>query len=259
VIRQPNAGTAAAVNVAREAARGEVLALLDSDDRWPADKLARQLDALGDAGLLYGDMTVIDGDGALVRESWLSLVWDGTPSGEGCFGALLSANAATQSSILLRADLSRRLGPIPPHLRAADWWLALSAARAGRIAYLAEPRTFYRIHDANLGLGTEGKALARAHVRRAATQRVFLRDIRAGEVTPLELAHAWNAFERNVAEALRQFGNPFATIVSVTDEDRAAARREPLDDMVSAVRALAADPWNQDAHHALQEAWGREQ
>ena len=107
VIRQANAGTAGAVNVARVAARGELLALLDADDRWAADKLARQVDALGDAGLLYGDMTVIDETGSVLRESWLGLVWDGEPpSGAGCFGALLAANPATSSSILLRADLS---------------------------------------------------------------------------------------------------------------------------------------------------------
>src|ERR1700754_2011104 len=81
---------------AREAASGEFLALLDADDRWPPDKLARQLEAIGDAGMVYGDMTVIDGAGEIVRESWLSLVWDGEPpSGTNAFGALLAANAAT--------------------------------------------------------------------------------------------------------------------------------------------------------------------
>jgi hypothetical protein len=207
--------------------------------------------------MVYGDMTVIDGAGEVVRESWLSLVWDGEPpSGEHAFGALLAANAATQSSILLRASLSQRLGPIPPGLRAADWWLALSAARAGKIVYAAEPRTFYRYHGANIGLGTEGEALARAHVRRAVTQRVFLRDVRDGEATPLELAHAWNAFERNVAEALRHYGNPFKRIV---EGDPDAAAQVHGDDMASAVRRLAADPYDVAAHEALIAVWERHQ
>jgi hypothetical protein len=245
------------VNAAREAATGDFLALLDADDRWPPDKLERQLEAIGDAGMVYGDMTVIDGAGEVVRESWLSLVWDGEPpSGEHAFGALLAANAATQSSIVLRASLSRRLGPVPAHLRAADWWLALSAARAGRIVYAAEPRTFYRYHAANIGLGTEGEALARAHVRRAVTQRVFLRDVQAGEATPLELAHAWNAFERNVAEALKHFGNPFARII---EGDPQAGARETGTDLASAIRRLAADPYDTAAHEALIELWERAQ
>src|SRR5262245_44209372 len=60
VIRQANQGTAAAINTARDSARGDLLALLDADDVWPGDKLARQVDALQDAGLVYSDLTVID-------------------------------------------------------------------------------------------------------------------------------------------------------------------------------------------------------
>jgi hypothetical protein len=263
VIRQANAGTAAAVNAARAAARGELLALLDADDRWPAGKLSRQIEALGDAGLIYGDMTVIDGDGTVLCDSWLELVWEGEPpSGRSCFGALLAANAATASSIVLRADLSRRLGPIPPHLRCADWWLALSAARAGEIAYLREPRTGYRSHEDNIGLGTEGPVLGRAHVRRAATQRCFLAEVRAGEATPRELALAWNAFERNVSEALAHLGSPFESVVPVGPAERERAWAElgaqhegPAEALAAAVRALAANPWEPAAHAALEAAW----
>ena len=263
VIRQKNAGTAAAVNTARDAASGELLAILDSDDRWPPDKLARQVDALGDAGLLYGDLTVIDERGDVLQDSWLDLVWDGPPpSGPGCFGALLAANPAGASSLLLRAGLSERLGPIPPHLRCADWWLAIAAARAGEIAYLAEPRIGYRLHDENIGLGTEGARLGRAHVRRATTQRHFLATVRAGEATPLELGLAWNAFERNVAEALRRLGSPFETIVAVTDADHERAWDElamppddPAEALAAAIRALAADPWEPAGQAALEAAW----
>src|SRR5947208_1919794 len=41
VITQPNAGIAAARNVAVGAARGSLIALLDSDDRWLPNKLER--------------------------------------------------------------------------------------------------------------------------------------------------------------------------------------------------------------------------
>ncbi len=260
VIRQANAGTAAAINAARAHATGELLALLDADDVWPHDKLVRQVEALGDAGLIYSDLTVIDERGDVLRESWLDLVWEGPPpSGEHCFGALLAANPATASSILVRADL---LGQIPPHLRCADWWLAIAAAREGAIAYLPEPRTGYRLHGKNLGLGTEGAKLGRAHIRRAATQRHFLATVRAGEATPLELALAWNAFERNVSEALRLLGNPFETIVAVTDADRDRAWEElalrpddPAEALAAAVRALAADPWEPAGQAALESAW----
>jgi hypothetical protein len=260
VLRQANHGTAAAVNTARAHARGELLALLDADDTWPHDKLERQVAALGDAGLVYGDLTVIDEAGEALHPSWLDLVWDGPPPhGGDCFGALLAANPATASSILVRADL---LGPIPPHLRCADWWIALTAARHGAIAYLPEPRVGYRLHADNLGLGTEGARLGRAHVRRALTQRHFLATVQAGEATPLELALAWNAFERNVTEALTHLGNAFETIVPVSDADRdraweelANAPGDPAHRLAAAIRALAADPWEPAGYAALEAAW----
>jgi len=46
VVAQRGVGLAAAWNTGIEAARGDALALLDGDDRWPPDKLACQLEAL---------------------------------------------------------------------------------------------------------------------------------------------------------------------------------------------------------------------
>jgi glycosyltransferase involved in cell wall biosynthesis len=52
-----NRGPAAARNTAIVAARGSILAFLDSDDEWAPDKLARQMNAFqtasGDAGVIY--------------------------------------------------------------------------------------------------------------------------------------------------------------------------------------------------------------
>lgn len=51
LVRAENGGVSAARNCAIEAAGGEWLAFLDSDDEWLPDKLAKQVTALGEADL----------------------------------------------------------------------------------------------------------------------------------------------------------------------------------------------------------------
>jgi glycosyltransferase involved in cell wall biosynthesis len=263
-IRQENRGNAGAINTAIAAAGGELLALLDADDAWPADKIGRQVAALADrpeAALLYGDMRVVDEHGATLQESWL----EGSVPPQGrCAAQLLVENPATASSIVMRAAFADAVGPIPPEIPFADWWLATRAAQVASVAYLAEPRTAYRFHGANMTLGTAG-AQRRRELRKAmASQRWFLRRLAPGEGTPRELAAAWASFERNAAEAMALAGTPFAEPVCVTAEDRdeawrltaqaadAAARGDGPMALGRYLRAAASDPFNDAARAGIQ-------
>src|SRR5690349_6084007 len=62
LVRRVNGGNVAATNTALAYVRGEVVALLDSDDAWPADHVRTAVDLLAarpSASLVYGDITVI--------------------------------------------------------------------------------------------------------------------------------------------------------------------------------------------------------
>jgi glycosyltransferase involved in cell wall biosynthesis len=261
LLRQANRGNTAATERAVGHLHSELTAILDADDVWPADKLRRQVGALaGAAGLVYGDMTVIDAEGKVLQESWLE---GETPPEGRCVGALLAGNLVTGSSIVVRTSLLREIVPIPADIAWTDWWLALRAAQLTGIAYRAEPRTLYRYHGGNLNLGVQGLARRREVSKAARLQRWFLRRLRPGEASARELHDAWEAFERNAGEAAALSPTPFAPGFEVTEGDRRAAVRltaaagESLacgafeDAAIAFVHAAAADPWHAPAREGL--------
>jgi Glycosyl transferase family 2 len=265
VVRRPNGGNVAATNAALAHADGDVVAILDADDAWPADRISAAVRVLADrpeVGLVYGDMTVIDEDGEVLQGSWLA--GDATPEGR-CVGALLTGNNVTGSTIVLRGSVLRAIAPIPAWAPWTDWWLAVRCAEVSELAYLPAPRTLYRFHGANMSLGVQGERRRGELCKAAGFQRRLLRTIPAGSATPGELATAWAALERNVAEATALADSPFRSVLAVDDADRAAAARLAADGargldagdagaLWTCLRAAAADPWNEAARTALARA-----
>ena len=72
IISQPNRGLAGARNTGILHARGEYIALLDSDDRWRPEKLMLHvihLDSAPDVGVSYCGSQFIDGSGTVLRQA----------------------------------------------------------------------------------------------------------------------------------------------------------------------------------------------
>src|SRR5512142_98755 len=240
VLRQRNEGPAVATNRAIAQARGRYVSLLDADDLWLPDKLARQLEILEAnpaVGLVHGDLEVIDGEGRVTRPS--KYEWYGElPVVGRALGRLLAQNEATTSSITLRAEL-------------------------------AQPVARYRIHGENVSAqDARSERAIRLWERDLRVRRHLLRTLDLSNATLDELAFAWErfaAFLRKVAEAR---GIPQAQVVPVSDEDRGAAwdlrahAQELLDADPgaagrAAVQAMAADPFAPSSGRLFETARGR--
>ena len=256
-IAQPGGGAIAAASRALGEARGELLALLEPGDRWPVGRVSAQAGALGeweDVGLVYSEL--IGGDG------------DDPPSGQPVAKLLREPPCIAPSSIMLRAALLPALGPLPAELPRAPWWLTVRAACVSEIAWAPAGLAPAASPEDDADAAREANADARETALREAlaVQRWFLGCVTSESSYADAVGEIWTAFMANARRLLAAAGNdPFAALVTVTDADRAEARRalEHAHDALEhgdtwpaaalAARAAALDPWHLPARELLAE------
>lgn len=135
--------------------RGEILALSDQDDVWPAGRLGVLVAEFADDALLlvHSDARLVDADGSAIGLNLLDALeadaWEREHLASGdALPVLLRRNLVTGATVVFRARLRDLASPFP-----ADWvhdeWLAAIAASVGRMRLLARPLLDYRQHGAN--------------------------------------------------------------------------------------------------------------
>lgn len=157
-IRSERLGRSRARNLAIEAARGEIVAFLDSDDLWLPDKLARQLQAFDehpDVGLVHGHVEVIDELGRPLPDETASTraLFTRVHRRAVTYAGYASECAALTSTVAARRSTLERVGGFDESLDALeDLDLYLQMALAAGILFLhGEPLARYRHHAGQTG------------------------------------------------------------------------------------------------------------
>jgi glycosyltransferase involved in cell wall biosynthesis len=201
-LAQANQGVSGARNHGLRQARGELIALLDSDDRWHPWKLEAQvkcLQALPEAGMIWTDMDAVDPTGAIVGRRHLTTMytayrWFGSRDelferslplsrvdaalaaqlGEprvfvgDIFSPMILGNLVHTSTVLLRRERLERVRGFDETLRRSgeDYDFHLRTCREGPVAYLDAVSILYmRGRNDQLTVGDNSIYLAQNFLR----------------------------------------------------------------------------------------------
>jgi glycosyltransferase involved in cell wall biosynthesis len=156
-IGQTNKGLSGARNAGIRAARGEYIALLDSDDVCLPGRLRAQaaiLDAHPKVGIVVGEAHLYDGEKILGLKSTIS----GQPKNKEDFRWETVEHCATPSTAMIRRECFQTIGYFDERVRGGvgsggeDWLFFVQQSLRYQMVYLDSPVILYRIHP---GSGTQ--------------------------------------------------------------------------------------------------------
>jgi glycosyltransferase involved in cell wall biosynthesis len=149
-----NGGQASAFNFGIPQCRGEIVAFLDGDDWWAANKLATVIRAFAEApsvGIVGHGTINVQRDGTEQVETLKDGFRFTASNREGALLFRRRGSFLGTSRMTIRAELLRRIGSVPEEITIqADEYLFTLAAALSEAAVLPEPLTFYRLHAGNL-------------------------------------------------------------------------------------------------------------
>ena len=140
ISNEKNSGVSYTRKHGLEEARGEWIAILDSDDAWASEKLEKQIELQKktNAELLFTGSAFMDADGRPIN-------WYLHAPAEVTYRQLLKQNVLSNSSALVRKELYAKYYAVGDEMH-EDFAIWLSILKEGRKAYgVDEPLLIYRI------------------------------------------------------------------------------------------------------------------
>ncbi|MEW6027535.1 MAG: glycosyltransferase [Planctomycetota bacterium] len=158
-IRQDHLGVyqlGATYNKALALAQGEIIAILEGDDFWPADKLGRQITSFDEPSVVldYGSAIQVDTNGAMTRKLQ-SLSHNNQPIGS-ILPLLLNPfeSKIYSPTVCIRKNALQKIGGFvqPDYLASVDYSTYCHLALEGEFRYLPETLGYWRRHIRNTSL-----------------------------------------------------------------------------------------------------------
>jgi hypothetical protein len=227
IVHQENRGFVGAMNRALGEVTGELTAILDGDDTWPLDKLARQVAVLErrpEVGLVHGDMEVVDERGAVIQESFFRFSRFDVRRGR-VLGRLIGQNFVAGGASVFRSAFLAEILPMPAELLYPDWYIAARVTERAEVDHVDGSVNQYRQHGTNMGLGGTGAKFFSDMRNNVRIQRWMLRHLDTAGAPVTDLCAATGTMLARSELAALELGLRPTAIHAVSDAEREAGAR----------------------------------
>jgi glycosyltransferase involved in cell wall biosynthesis len=162
VVHQVNAGAHEAINHGLALARGEIIALMNSDDLYTPTRLERLLREMDRHGqrLAFSNTRFIDDEGREIPatdpypKQLRRAIEEATQLPEILYVLVYSNIAMSTGNLVFRRELLEQTGGFCAMRVCHDWDFILAASQATGLAFVDEPLYEYRLHGGNTFSGS---------------------------------------------------------------------------------------------------------
>ncbi|MDR3113280.1 MAG: glycosyltransferase family 2 protein [Endomicrobium sp.] len=138
-------------------AKGDYIALCDQDDIWLPDKIEFLIKEFGNNVLLHSDAYIIDDNDNIIYDTISAKIKKSLTNKT--FTDYIRKFSITGCCAIFKKELLQTALPFPQNTLFHDWWLAICAAKSGKIKYIEKPLIKYRIHNNNATFNYYNRAI----------------------------------------------------------------------------------------------------